>query len=151
MSGDWILLAENRIQWRAVMSGASGLSVSVNGREFLDQLSDYQLSKMDSLFVKLSLVLTYVLCPESCWLLLNVAGVQAAASSCCLCVCPLALRWQTFVSLRWSDVATSSTRATGGLRELWLAGVRGFFRNDCKWRIRRKLDAKLTRYAGLSV
>jgi hypothetical protein len=44
-SEGWIILAHDRVQWRALVN----TSDSIKGGEFLDQLTDYQLLKNDFL------------------------------------------------------------------------------------------------------
>jgi hypothetical protein len=45
---DWIHLAQDRNEWRAVVYTVMNRRVSIKGREFLNQTNDYQLLKKDS-------------------------------------------------------------------------------------------------------
>jgi hypothetical protein len=45
---DWIHMAQDRVQWRILVSTVMYLWVPKKCREILDQLSDYELLKKDS-------------------------------------------------------------------------------------------------------
>jgi hypothetical protein len=46
---DWIHLAQDRIQWWALVKAVMNNLGSTKGREFLDQLNEFQLIKKDLL------------------------------------------------------------------------------------------------------